>query len=274
VLATSQVEYPSPVRVVGRSVPRREGLDKARGKARYVDDLRFPGMLHGRTVRTTIPRGELKSVHLDFDTTGFTVVDHRDIPGRNVVALIQDDQPFLVEREIRHAEEPALLLAHEDRETLAAATVRLDCRPAAPVLDPERSTHAFKEVLIEKGDLARGFGEAHLVVEGEYRTGRQEHVYVEPQGVIAVPGDGGVTVYGSLQCPHYVHKALVLLLGLPAQRVRVVQAETGGGFGGKSDPFNHEIVVAKAAAVLGRPCSTSSFWHRGQRTEKARSGTC
>ena len=233
---------------MGRSVPRREGLDKARGTARYVDDLRFPGMLHGRTIRTTIPAGEVTAVHLDFDRAGFTLVDHHDVPGRNVVALIQDDQPFLVEREVRHTEEPVLLLAHEDRDTLGAATVRLDYRPSEPVLDPERSTHVFKEVVIAKGDLARGFAEADLVVEGEYRTGRQEHVYVEPQGVIAVPATDGVTVYGSLQCPYYVHKALVALLGLPPGKVRVVQTETGGGFGGKED---YPSIIAGHAALAG-----------------------
>ncbi len=242
------------MRVVGRSVPRKEGLDKARGAARYVDDLRFPGMLHGRTIRTTVARGEVAAVHLDFDAAGFTVVDHRDIPGRNVVALIQDDQPFLVEREVRHAEEPVLLLAHEDRETLRAASVRVEYRAAEPILDPERSEHAFKEIAIEKGDLARGFAEADVVVEGEYRTGRQEHVYIEPNGVIAVPSGDGMTVYGSLQCPYYVHKALVGLLGLPHEKVRVVQTETGGGFGGKED---YPSIIAGHAALLamksGRP---------------------
>jgi CO/xanthine dehydrogenase Mo-binding subunit len=242
------------MRSVGQSVPRKEGLAKARGTARYVDDLRFPGMLHGRTIRTTIPAGELVGVRLDFDSAGFTVVDHRDVPGRNVVALIQDDQPFLVEREIRHAEEPVLLLAHADREALRAASVHLECRPSEAVLDPERAPRAFKEITIEKGDLARGFAEADLVIEGEYRTGRQEHVYVEPNGVIAVPADGGMTVYGSLQCPYYVHKALVGMLGLPHERVRVVQTETGGGFGGKED---YPSIIAGHAALLalksGRP---------------------
>jgi CO/xanthine dehydrogenase Mo-binding subunit len=242
------------VRVVGRSVPRQEGLAKARGKARYVDDLRFPGMLHGRTIRTTVACGELTAVRLDFDRAGFTIVDHRDIPGRNVVALIQDDQPYLVEREIRHAEEAVLLLAHGDRDVLRAASVRLDERPGEPVLDPKRSPRAFEEIAIEKGDLGRGFAAADLVVEGEYRTGRQEHVYLEPQGVVAVPADGGVTVYGSLQCPFYVHRALVGLLGLPADKVRIVQAETGGGFGGKED---YPSIIAGHAALLalksGRP---------------------
>ncbi len=193
-------------------------------------------------------------MHLDFDTAGFTLVDHRDIPGRNVVALIEDDQPYLVESEVRHAEEPVLLLAHEDRDALRSAEVRLAYRPGTPVLDPERSTRAFKEITIEKGDLARGFAEAHLVVEGEYRTGRQEHVYIEPNGVIAVPAEGGMTVYGSLQCPYYVHKALVGLLGLPHDKVRVVQTETGGGFGGKED---YPSIIAGHAALLamksGRP---------------------
>jgi CO/xanthine dehydrogenase Mo-binding subunit len=235
------------VRVVGRNLPRTEGLDKARGRVLYVDDLRFPGMLHGRTVRSPVACGELTAVHLDFDPAGFTVVDASDIPGRNVVAMIQQDQPFLAEREVRHAEEPVLLLAHEDRELLRAATVRVECAARTPLLDPERSTQVFKELAIEKGDLGRGFAEADLVVEGEYRTGRQEHVSIEPQGVIAVPEDGGITVHGSLQCPHYVHKALVQLLSLPPGRVRVVQAETGGGFGGKED---YPSLIAGHAALL------------------------
>lgn len=242
------------MRVVGRSVPRQEGLAKARGEARYVDDLRFPGMLHGRTIRATVARGEVTAVHLGFDRRGFTVADHRDVPGRNVVALIQDDQPFLVEREVRHAEEAVLLLAHEDREALRAASVRVEYREETPVLDPEVSKHVFKEIAIEKGDLARGFAEADVVVEGEYRTGRQEHAYVEPQGVIAVPGESGMTVYGSLQCPYYVHRALVGLLGLPHGEVRVVQTETGGAFGGKED---YPSIIAGHAALLalksGRP---------------------
>lgn len=243
------------MRAVGRSVVRKEGLEKTRGTARYVDDLRFPGMLHARTVRATIPRGEVAAVHLGFDTRGFTIVGHRDVPGRNVVALIQDDQPCLVEKEVRHAEEPILLLAHESREVLRDAEVRIEYIPQPALFDPERSSRVFKQITIEKGELARGFAEADLVVEGEYRTGRQEHVYIEPNGVIAVPDpSGAVTVYGSLQCPYYVHKALKVLLGLRDDQVRVVQTETGGGFGGKEE---YPSMIAGHAALLalksGRP---------------------
>ena len=234
---------------VGRSVSRKDGIGKATGQARYADDLTFPGMLHGRTVRSTIPCGQLIGVRLDFDPTGFTIVDWRDIPGRNVVALIVDDQPCLVERDIRHQAEPVLLLAHENREALLAARVSLDQKPGQAVLDPETSPTAFKQILIEKGDPAAGFAESAHIVEGTYRTGHQEHVYIEPQGVIAVPEESGITVYGSIQCPFYVHKALLAVLGDKVERVRVVQTETGGGFGGKEE-FPSGIAAHAALLAL------------------------
>ena len=87
---------------VGMNVPRKDGIAKATGAARYADDLTFPGMLFGRTIRSTIPRGRIRNIRLDFDTAGFTIVDHRDIPGRNAVDLMEKDQPFLAEHEVRH----------------------------------------------------------------------------------------------------------------------------------------------------------------------------
>ena len=89
--------------------------------------------------------------------------------------------------------------------------------------------------------------QADVIVEGEYRTGHQEQLYIEPNGVIAVPENGGVTIYGSLQCPFYVHKAVRIALGLPDERVRIVQTETGGGFGGKEE---YPSVIAAHAALL------------------------
>ena len=103
------------MRSVGRNVRRKDADAKVTGAARYIDDLAFPGMLYGRTIRSTIPRGNLNAIRLDFDRDGFTVVDYRDIPGRNIVALIEDDQPCLAEHEVYHVAEPVLLLAHADR---------------------------------------------------------------------------------------------------------------------------------------------------------------
>lgn len=232
---------------VGRNVLRKEGLAKVTGAAKYVDDLSFPGMLHATTIRSTIACGQIRSIRLDFDATGYVVADFRDVPGVNVVALIENDQPCLVERRVRHAAEPILLVAHEDPDAVRSARVEIDYRAETPVYDPQRSPKTFKEIRIEKGNVAHGFEEADLVVEGEYRTGHQEQLYIETNGVIAVPQNGGIAVYGSLQCPYYVHKALKVLLGLPDEKVRVVQTETGGGFGGKEE---YPSMIAGHAAIL------------------------
>jgi CO/xanthine dehydrogenase Mo-binding subunit len=237
---------------VGQSVKRKDGIGKATGQTKYADDLTFPGMLYGRTIRTAIPAGRIKDITFQL-APGFTVCDHRDIPGQNVVSLIADDQPCLVEREVRHCAEPVLLLAHEDREVLLAATIDITYEETTPVFDPLASPQVLKELLIEKGNLERGFAVADLIVEGVYRTGHQEHVYIETNGVIAVPERNGVAVYGSIQCPFYVDRALRVLLG-PERHVRVVQTETGGGFGGKEE---YPSMLAGHAALLalksGRP---------------------
>jgi CO/xanthine dehydrogenase Mo-binding subunit len=239
---------------VGRDVIRKDGAAKAAGTARYVDDLTLPGMLHARTVRSSIACGDITRLRLAFDTSGFTVVDARDIPGRNVVALITDDQPCLADGQVRHVAEPVLLLAHEDRERLLAADVQIEYRAREALLDAEGSDRVFKRVAIAKGDPDEGFRRADVIVEGAYRTGHQEHLYIEPNGMLAVPERGGVTVTGSMQCPYYVHRALTALLGLPAEKIRVVQAETGGGFGGKEE---YPSMIAGHACLLalksGRP---------------------
>jgi CO/xanthine dehydrogenase Mo-binding subunit len=239
---------------VGRNVLRKEGAAKVSGAARYVDDITLPNLLHARTIRSTIPAGAIESIAYLFDTGGFTIVDAADIPGKNLVALIDEDQPCLAERAIRHVAEPIVLLAHADRETLLAADVRITYRGASPVYDPAASPLLFKKIGIDKGDVDEGFRRADVIVEGEYRSGHQEQLYIETNGVIAVPEDGGVTVYGSLQCPYYVHRALKVLLGLPDDKVRVVQTETGGGFGGKEE---YPSMIAGHAALLalkaGRP---------------------
>jgi CO/xanthine dehydrogenase Mo-binding subunit len=239
---------------VGNSVARKDGIGKATGAARYADDIVFPGMLHGRTIRSTIPRGTIKSIRLDFDTTGFTVVDYRDVPATNAVDLIAQDQPFLVEREVRHMAEPILLLAHENREALTAANVIIEYDEEEPLFDPEESTLSFKNIDIVKGDVDQALASAEIVVEGTYRTGHQEHVYIEPNGVIAVPEEGGMAIYGSVQCPFYVIKALRCLLGSAHPNVRVIQTETGGGFGGKEE---YPSMISGHAVLLalksGRP---------------------
>jgi CO/xanthine dehydrogenase Mo-binding subunit len=237
-------------RAVGANVRRKDGDAKVTGAAKYIDDLTFPGMIYGATIRSTIPCGSIAGRHTSLPH-GFIVADHRDIPGQNYVALIDPDQPCLAVDSIRHVAEPILLVGHPDRHALVDVHKRVTFEQVAspPNYDPERSDVCFKTIAIDKGDIERGLRSAAVVIDGEYRTAHQEQLYIETNGVIAVPGDGTMTVYGSLQCPYYVHKALVVLLALPAEQVRVVQTETGGGFGGKEE---YPSMLACHAAILAR----------------------
>src|SRR5947209_7316804 len=120
------------LRTVGHNVARAEGVEKVTGAARYIDDLVFDGMIYGATIRSTIPAGRIVAVERDaaFDWTGFTYVDHRDIaaPGKNVVAMIVEDQPFLAVDRVRHQAEPIALLAHADRARLAEGMAHVHVR--------------------------------------------------------------------------------------------------------------------------------------------------
>ncbi len=255
--------------IIGQSIPRKEGRAKVTGTARYVDDLEFPGMLHGATVRSAVARGRIGAIHFDprIPWDQFTIVTAKDIPGRNYVALLIDDQPCLADQAVNHAEEAILLLAHPDKYWLEEArrAIRIDIEPLPPILTIADSLarkeiiwgedNVFKSYEVTKGDIDSAWAEAAFIVEGEYETGAQEQLYIEPQGVIArASAEEGVTVWGSLQCPYYVHKALIPIFGLPKDRVRVIQTETGGGFGGKEE---YPSMLAAHAALLalksGRP---------------------
>jgi CO/xanthine dehydrogenase Mo-binding subunit len=240
-------------------VPRRDAPAKVTGAARYTDDLFVEGAWFGLTVRSTEPHARLLGIDRDpaFDWSQVVVVTAADIPGENVVHLIHDDQPALVADEIRHHAEAVALVAAPDPATARAARAAISVRtePLPPVLDLLAAEKAFARYEITKGDLESGFAEAALIVEGTYRVGPQEHIYIEPQAMIATPEAGGrVTVTGSLQCPYYVHAALARALALPVDRVRVIQAETGGGFGGKEEyPSMLAVHAALLARAAGRP---------------------
>lgn len=251
-------------RFIGKSIPRKEGREKVTGRAAYVDDITMPDMLYGATVRSPVARGRLRGIRFakGIPWDEFTIVTAKDIPGKNCVALILDDQPCLADQVVNHAEEPVVLLAHEDPYLLEEArrAVELDIEPLPAVFTIDESLarkqviwgedNIFKSFLVESGDVESAWGRAHLIVEGEYETGAQEQLYIEPQGMIATfDAEQGLTVWGSMQCPYYVHRALMTLLGLPVNQVRVIQTETGGGFGGKEE---YPSMIAGHAALLAR----------------------
>src|SRR6204780_3706149 len=128
-------------RIVGTSVPRKEGRDKVTGKSQYVDDMVLPNMLFGATVRSQVPRGKIKKITFGpgIAWDEFVIVSAKDIPGANCIALIVDDQPCLASEFVNHPEEPILLLAHPDRHVLpkavAAVSIEYEALPAIFTID-------------------------------------------------------------------------------------------------------------------------------------------
>lgn len=247
---------------IGKPIPRKEGRDKVTGKALYIDDMTFPDMLHGVTVRSPAARGQIKNISFEGNIPWdeFVVVTAKDIPGANHVALILDDQPYLADGVVNHPEEPILLLAHKDKYLVEEArrNVRVEIEESPAIFSLQDSLakkeiiwgkdNVFKKFLVDKGDVDEAWPTADVIVEGEYETGAQEQLYIENNGTIAVASPGeGVTVWGSMQCPYYVHKALIKLFALPEHKVRVIQTETGGGFGGKEE---YPSLITGHAALL------------------------
>lgn len=276
--------------ILGSSPLRKEGRAKVLGHAKYVDDLSLPNMWHGATVRSSIARGRIRAIHFDpaVDWTAFAIVRAADIPGENTIVHLTKDHPCLAEKEVNHPEEPILLLAHPDKTALLAgiAAIRVDYDALPGVFTIEESEAAvaneivdhiiwdgsahngtancFKQYLMYSGDaketedgLESAFESADFIVEGEYHTGAQEQLYIEPNGVIAeceTDPKGNVLsvcVRGSMQCPYYLVHALTLIFDLPEDRCRVIQTETGGAFGGKED---FPSVIGSHAALLAMKC--------------------
>jgi CO/xanthine dehydrogenase Mo-binding subunit len=256
--------------IVGSSPLRKEGAAKVLGRARYVDDIELPGMWFGATVRSTIPRGRITSITFDpsIPWDEFTIVTAADIPGENTIVHLTKDHPCLASTYVNHVAEPILLLAHPNRSALpaAVAAVHITYEELPPVFTIEDSEackeiiwrggegdtpNTFKTYLMQKGDaeaMESIFASADYVVEGEYRTGAQEQLYIENNGVIAeYSSETGVTVRGSMQCPFYLVHALTLVFNLPEEKCRVIQTETGGAFGGKED---FPSVIGSHAALL------------------------
>jgi len=219
-------------------------------------------MLHGTTVRSSVARGRIKSISFagDVPWNEVTIVTAKDVPGENHVALLLNDQPFLADELVNHREEPILLLAHPDKYLLEEArrNVHIEYEASAPIFTLEDSVNkkeivwgqdnVFKSFLVDKGNVDDVWSAADFVIEGEYHTGAQEQLYIENNGVIAiVNAHEGVTVWGSMQCPYYVHKALLKLFALPEEKIRIIQTETGGGFGGKEE---YPSLLAGHAALL------------------------
>ncbi len=265
---------PPAYRLLGGRIPYVDGPLKVTGRAEYTDDLRRPGMLVGRLLRSPWAHARIRSVDLRAarEIPGVVAVltgDKYPTPF-GVLPITHDETAIAVER-ARYIGDIVAAVAAVDEATAerALAAIRFDVEPLRehsdprvgvdPVTDPIharglRGSNVQKEVLQNFGDVDGAFAHAAHTVRVQGRFSGVTHAFTEPLVTIAeATPDGRLTVTSATQVPHYLHRALSEVLGIPMHRIRVVKPEVGGGFGGKSDPLPHEIACAALALETGRP---------------------
>ncbi len=254
---------------IGRSIPRFGAQEKLKGAPIFCADLSADAPLVLKALRSSHPHASL--VEIDTQAAAalpgvVAVFTAHDIPGKNALGIINKDQPLLAAGKVRCKGEPLALVAAENEAAAAAALKAIEViyEPLPAVFDPEEalkpqapSLHPKGNCLVTRrikhGDPEGQWAQCASVVEKTYRTGMVEHNYLEPDaGLGFVDDDGTLVIYASTQNPHYDHKEVVTLLGLADDRVRVIQAATGGGFGSKLD-MNVQGFIGLALYHLKRP---------------------
>ena len=256
--------------IIGKNVTKVDALNHVLGRSKYTADYVYDRMLHVKVVRSRYPHAIVKSIDTSkaLQTPGvIAVLTAMDIPGINDWGYTLPDQPLLAFEKIRFLGDGVALVAAEtlDQAEDAVGLVHVQYDPLPPIFSPteamksevlihEKGNIAFK-CRLRKGDVAKGFAESDVTVENEYRTRQQEHAYIEPEAAIAVPeSDGSLTIIGSMQSPFTVQMNVAKILGYSLDKVRVIQAATGGGFGGKDDiPPEVSARAALVAVKTGRP---------------------
>ncbi len=274
-LPVNDPQVDEPLRVISRSVPPQEVVEKVTGMAKFTDDYVFPGMLYARTLRSPYPHARI----LNIDTARakalpgvVAVLTHKDVPGENLHGLVFRDWPVLCGDVVRYVGDAVAIVAAEDEDVAAQALKLIDVQyeplpvvadpvyahsPEAPNLHPEHPTgNLLKHIKVRHGDLEQGFRDAAVIVERTYRTPATEHAFLEPECAIGVPAGypahEKLTIYVGSQIPYQDRNQIALAMGLPEEQVRVIGTLIGGGFGGKED-IAGQIHVAMLATVTGRP---------------------
>ncbi|HXD15661.1 MAG TPA: molybdopterin cofactor-binding domain-containing protein, partial [Vicinamibacterales bacterium] len=278
------------LKVIGEPRRRVDGRAKVTGQTRFADDIVLPRMLHCKLLRSAVPHARIVSV----DTTKAEALDgvHLVLTGDAFpiaygVLPVSHDEHALCRDKVRFVGDPVAAVIAVDEATAAEATrlvhveyepLRTFAEPADSLAHPEPRIHEYgdegnihKLVSLQFGDVDAALAAADHVFDDTFFFEGSTHLPIEQHAAVGLKdADGKLVVYSSTQTPHYVHRALAKSLAMPAAHIRVIATPNGGGFGGKSDPFNHEIVVAKAAWLLDRPvkiCLTREevfYCHRGR----------
>jgi len=278
------------LRVIG--VPRRrvDARAKVTGQTRFADDITLPRMAYCKLLRSPHPHALIRSVDASRAKAYpgvYLVLTGKDLPIEYGILPISQDEQALCLDHVRHVGDPvAAVVAREELTALEALElIDVEYEILTTISDPEEALetsaprihdygeegNVHKRVSLQFGDVEASFAESEYIFEDTFFFQGNTHLAIEQHAAVATKDpEGKLTIWSSTQTPHYLHKALAKVLQMPAGHIRVIATPNGGGFGGKSDPFNHEIVVAKAALILDRPVKITLtreevfYCHRGR----------
>jgi 4-hydroxybenzoyl-CoA reductase alpha subunit len=282
--------------VIGKRLPKIDAMAKVLGETRYADDMVLPRMAFAKFLRSPHPHARIRSINTEKAARlegVYAVITGADLPEHyGIMPSTQDEEALAVDK-VRFVGDPVAAVAAQNEALAekALGLIEVDYEVLKPVLSIEdavaepdskgrihswtRRGNVHKAISFEFGDVERGFGEADQVFEDTFFFQGNTHLPMEQYCALAQwDPRGRVTLWSSTQTPHYLHRALAKVLGLPMGHIRVVAAPVGGGFGGKTDPFSHELCVAKLAMLAGRPVKATLtreecfYVHRGRHPVK------
>lgn len=276
--------------IVGQPLPKVDAWAKVTGETKFADDLVLPRTLYCKLLRSPLPHARVRGIdtHKALKMPGVhTVITGQDLPIKYGILPVSQDEEALALEKVRYVGDPVAAVAAVDEETAerALGLIEVDYEPLptimsieealkrsdAPIHDYGDNKNVHKQVALEFGDMEAGFAQADYVREDIFYYEGNTHLPMEQHSALAYYGpDEKLTLWSSTQTPHYVHRALEKVLGIPRAHIRVIATPNGGGFGGKSDPFNHEVVVCKLSMLTGRPVKITLmreevfYAHRGR----------
>jgi len=277
-------------KIIGKPFRKVDARAKCVGQTKFADDIVLPRMLFCKLLRSHLPHALIKSIDVSkaLAVPGvFAVLTGKDFPIPYGILPVSQDEHALCVDKVRFIGDPVAAVAAIDEDVAfdAMNLIQVEYEPLDTiasiddaVLIDEPRIHDYgdggnihKKVSLEFGNVDEGFAEADLVREDTFFYEGNTHLPLEQHAAVAhFDSDGKITLWSSTQTPHYVHRALAKVLGLPASHIRVIATPNGGGFGGKSDPFNHEVVVCKLSMLTGRPVKVTLtreevfYCHRGR----------
>ena len=277
-------------KVIGKPYRKVDARAKCTGQTKFADDIVLPRMLFSKLLRSPVPHALIKRIDVSkaLKLPGVVaIITGKDLPVPYGILPVSQDEHALCIEKVRFIGDPVAAVAAIDEDTAfdAMNLIEVEYEPLKPIASIEEalsvaepriheygdSGNVHKKVSLEFGDMDEGFAKADLVREDTFFYEGNTHLPMEQHAAVAhYDADGKLTLWSSTQTPHYVHRALAKVLAIAASHIRVIATPNGGGFGGKSDPFNHEVAVAKLAMVTGRPVKITLtreevfYCHRGR----------